>query len=599
MRTLPLMLLSCTLCITTSAHAAAPTTPAPLAKAAKAGPSCDIKLTPLPARPGEEAIESVDVDMTFEGIHVDPADPLLQLALIADNVDTVATSVTNLEVRDSKGRIRLASRDVDLQVEAARDSETGGRTREWFGDRPTVGRLTVHYRVPAMATLPPRGAAPPLSFRDDAGGVSAAGNIFLLMPSGVQRYHVTTTWDVNRLKAGAAGVTSLGRGAAKSIEPMSSAELRESYFMGGAIHVLPLGSASNEFFSAWQGAPPFDPAAMMTWARSLHEDYVQFFHQQSDHPYGVFLRYNPVNAGGGTGFFHSFVLTYGAGAGADVDALKVTLAHEMFHTFQPYIVVPAGKESSWFAEGLAVLYEGILPLRFRLITPEAFLKNLNFNASRYYSSVMATQPNSEVAPRFWEDTRIRTLPYDRAMLYFAMVDDAVRKESAGKRSLDDLMLHMLALDKSGIQLSYGDWESELRKELGDGAVAEFHEFLGGKMPIPAPDAFGPCFTRTTAHVRRYELGFTPAVLSEPKRIVRGVIAGSAAERAGLQNGDEIINPVPQDEIQGNQTETLQLDIRRNGRVFTTSYLPRAEEVEVYQWSRVPDISDTQCGTYRH
>jgi hypothetical protein len=79
------------------------------------------------------------------------------------------------------------------------------------------------------------------------------------------------------------------------------------------------------------------------------------------------------------------------------------------------------------------------------------------------------------------------------------------------------------------------------------------------MPIPAPDAFGPCFTRTTAQVRRYELGFSPAVLSEPKRIIRGLIAGSAADQGGLQNGDEIVNPVPQDEIQGNQTEQLKLD----------------------------------------
>jgi hypothetical protein len=50
-------------------------------------------------------------------------------------------------------------------------------------------------------------------------------------------------------------------------------------------------------------------------------------------------------------------------------------------------------------EGLAVLYEGRLPLRYRLITPDAFLQNLNSHASRYYSSVMATQPNSEVAAR--------------------------------------------------------------------------------------------------------------------------------------------------------------------------------------------------------
>jgi predicted metalloprotease with PDZ domain len=302
-----------------------------------------------------------------------------------------------------------------------------------------------------------------------------------------------------------------------------------------------------------------------------------------------------VNAGGGTGFFHSFVATFGAGAGANVASLKMMIAHETFHTFQPYISVPAGKESSWFAEGLAMLYEARLPLRYRLITPEAFLHDLNINAARYYSSIMATQPNSEIAPHFWDDTRIRTLAYDRGMLYFAVVDNDVRRKSGGKRSLDQLILHMLAREDQGATLANSDWESELRTELGDDAVVDFHQFLGGKMPIPASDAFGPCFARTTARVRRYELGFTPAVLREPKRIIRGLIPGSAADRAGLQNGDEIMNPVPQDEIQGNQTELLKLDIRRKDRELPIAYLPRGEQVEVYQWARTPGVPDSQCG----
>ena len=579
MRIIFSILLACALCHTESAGCA----------------TLAIKLTPLPTKPGDGTIGSVGVDLVFDAIRVAPGDPLVQLALIADNVDTVATTITDLEARDAKGPLKLTSRDVDLATEAARDSETGGQTREWFADRAPEGRVSIHYAVPAMATLPPRGPAPPLSFRNDDNAVSAAGNIFLLMPPGTQRYAVTTSWDVSQLKPGATGVTSLGEAVATSIAPMSSVELRESYFMGGAINRWPSERTAKGFFSAWQGSPPFDAASLMSWTRSLHEHYSQFFGQKSDRPYGVFLRYNPVNAGGGTGFFHSFVATFGSGAGADVAALKMMIAHETFHTFQPFISVPAGKESSWFAEGLAMLYEGRLPLRYRLITPEAFLHDLNISASRYYSSIMATQPNSEIAPHFWDDTRIRTLAYDRGMLYFAVVDSAVRNESRGERSLDQLILHMLALENHGATLSNSDWESELRTQLGESAVAEFHEFLGGRMPIPAPDAFGPCFTRTTARVRRYELGFTPAVLREPTRIIRGLISGSAAERAGVHNGDEIIQPVPQDEIQGNQTELLHLRIRRNGQELSISYLPRGEEVEVYQWARVPGVPDSQCG----
>jgi predicted metalloprotease with PDZ domain len=573
--------------------AAAATTP--LSEVPPTGQTqCNIKIVLLP-KEGSASVESAEVDIVFAAIHVAPGDPLVQLALIADNVDTVATTLTDLNARDAKGPLKLTSRDVTRPIEAARDSEAGGPTRQWFADRAPQGAVTIHYKVPAMATLPPRGPTGPLAFSNDADGASAAGNVFLLMPVGSQKYDVTMAWDVSHLKPGAFGVTSLGEGVAVSAVPMSSAELRESYFMGGALHRWPHGQTAKDFFAAWQGTPPFDAPSLMRWAKELHQYYSRFFGRNSDRPYGVFMRYNPVNAGGGTGFFHSFVLTFGAGVGADVASLKSMLAHEMFHTFQPYISIPAGNESSWFAEGLAVLYEGKLPLRYRMITPDAFLKNLNNHASRYYSSVKATEPNNEAAAHFWDDTLSRTLAYDRAMLYFATIDDAVRKKSNGKRSLDTLVLRLLALEDTGSSLRNDDWENVLRSELGDDAVSEFHASLNGKMPVPAPDAFGPCYTRTTARARRYEIGFEPAVLREPRRIVRGLVPGSAAGRAGLQDGDEIVKPVPQDEIQGNQTELLKLDIRRGDREFKISYLPRGEEVDVYQWKRVPLVPDKQCG----
>ena len=156
------------------------------------------------------------------------------------------------------------------------------------------------------------------------------------------------------------------------------------------------------------------------------------------------------------------------------------------------------------------------------------------------------------------------------------------------------MLAMLALEKSGKVTTNADWEALLTDALGPDAVTAFRGFLNGDMPIPASDAFGPCFERTTKPMRRYELGFDTAVLAEPKRIVRGLVAGSAAEQAGLQNGDEIVVPVPQDGIQGNQTEVLKLKIRRNGETSDITYLPRGETVEAYQWQRKAGTDDLDC-----
>ena len=92
--------------------------------------------------------------------------------------------------------------------------------------------------------------------------------------------------------------------------------------------------------------------------------------------------------------------------------------------------------------------------------------------------------------------------------------------------------------------------------------------LDGKLVLPASDAFGACFRRTTRPLRRYELGFDPAVLADRKRIVRGLVSNSAAERAGLRNGDEIVMPFGQDAVQGDQSGTLTVEVRRDGEALS-------------------------------
>lgn len=564
--------------------------------ASMAAPAVDITLAPRPAAADGAAIATIDVTLRFDGVGAAAGQPVLRLPLVASNVDTVATLVT-VQARDAQGPLTLRARDVDLPMQAARDAESGGPSREWIADRAVAGPLTVRYTIPAQASLPPRGPAPPFAFSDDGGGTSGAGHVFLLMPPGNAAYRASVDWDLSALPKGARGVSSYGVGRVAAPEPLTAGQLRMAYYMAGrGIGQWPVPAPARGFFAAWQGTPPFDAAALMRWTGTLYDRYASFFGQTAPPPYGVFLRYNPINAGGGVGLYHSFVTTFGraGGPGSDAGEIKFTLAHEMFHTFQPFIERPSGLESSWFGEGLATFYQRRLPLRFGLIGPDDFVRDLNFHAGRYYTSAMATVPNAEVPKRFWADTRIRTLPYDRGMLYFADLDDRLRKASGGKRSLDTLMLTMLARQKGGHQTDNGDWEAVLREALGEPAVADFRAFLGGRMPLPASDAFGPCFRRVAKPLRRYELGFDTAVLAEPKRIVRGLVAGSAAAAAGLRDGDEIVVPVPQDGIQGNQTELLKLTVRRDGRTFPLQYLPRGETVQAWQWARVPAIADTGC-----
>ena len=78
------------------------------------------------------------------------------------------------------------------------------------------------------------------------------------------------------------------------------------------------------------------------------------------------------------------------------------------------------------------------------------------------------------------------------------------------------------------------------------------------------------------------------------RIVEGLVPGSAADKAGLRNGDEILKPVGLDNVQSDQKLTVTWQVRRDGKTFAITYLPRGKSVEVPQWKRVEGISDAAC-----
>ncbi|KLJ02563.1 hypothetical protein WQ56_02105 [Luteimonas sp. FCS-9] len=547
-------------------------------------PALEYVLTPVPSADGTR-IEAVDVRLTIYGVRPEAGAPLLQMPLVSSNVPTVAAGLSALGAHDARGPLALRVEDV---------GEDPSVQRRWFATRAPEGAIELRYQAPTVEALAARGAAPPIELRGESGAVSGGGAAFLVRPPEGE-FRLRADWRLDALPSGAVGLSSLDTLADGETAPASLVD--SAYFMAGTIQRYPTTGATDRFFSAWQGETPFDARALMTWGETLYAHYLRLFDAPPT-PYGVFLRRNQVNPGGGIGMHRSFVLTYDTDRGSDPESLRFTLAHEMFHTFQPLMARGRGMDESlgaaWFNEGLAVFYQGALPFRFGMVSPDAYLRDLNFTMARLYTNLFAETPNREVAARFWEDTRIRTLPYDRGYVYFVNVDAAIRKASNGARSLDDLMLALQRRRAQGLSVEQGDWEALVEAELGQPGVDAFHAMLEGRVQVPDADVFGPCFTRVQQPLRRYELGFEPKVLVEPTRVVRGLVAGSAAAAAGVRDGDEILQPVGQDAIQGDQDGVLELRVRRDGHDRTIRYRPRGEVVPTWQWVRAPAVSDAAC-----
>ena len=551
-----------------------------------------LTITLSPAAPGAGGnIPYVDVRIAAPDMQVAAGKPLLHLPLLSSNVTSIADSLQRLSVSDSRGALALTARDDPPSAQMP--------FRHWYAGREVTGTVTIRYRAPITNALNPRGAAPPLELRTEDGAFSGDASTFLVLPVSDRAYRIAVKWSFAALGPKAVGLSTLGAGNAGRTAPPATTELRLDavygsglYFMGGLVHTYPAPLPASGFMSAWQGTAPFDGRALMRWTQSLYGSYLRFFHAPPGQPYEVFLRRNLVNAGGGVEVGRSFVGTFDRQTKAA--DLELTLAHEMVHTFVGGLDAPRGLASSWYSEGLAVYYERVLPWRAGRISTADFLADLNKTAARYYTDLLGNAPNSRIPERFWADTRIRVLPYDRGSLYFAQLNAELRAASGGKRSLDDLVLQMIGRRRRGLRVDEQTWIGLVQKALGARGVAQFHAMMDGRLVLPSSNAFGRCFERTMAPLRRYELGFDSEVLMEPSRIVRGLIPGSQAARAGLRNGDRILRPVPQDAIQADQGAKLTLLIERSGRSFPLTYLPRGAVVQAYQWRRRPDVPDRSC-----
>lgn len=513
---------------------------------------------------------NLDIEIRVPDLDVLAGGPLLSLSTMLPGLSKPQT-VEGLSANDGLGPVPLESRNQD------------GILR-WSSTRAVKGELAIHYREP-IENAPLTQGGPPLSPRIDGDGFSSVGNMFLISPQTKAAYRIAIQWDLSAMGAGAAAVSSYGDGDVE-LPAGPVARLNNCLFMAGHLKREPQTKASTGFSSVWAGEPPFDPRPAMQWTGKLHAWMSKFFNDPSEPPYRVFLRFNPMNAGGGAALTHSFIATYGAGVTGD--SLKSTLGHEMTHTWT------ANGLGQWYSEGNAVYYQALLSWRAGLIAPEQFLEDLNKTASRYYTNSLNMTPDQQIAARFWEDTRIRVLPYDRGGLYFAVLNGKIGRASAGKHSIDDLIRAIIERSRTGQNVTEAVWLDLLRKEIGEEGPAVHRSMMTGGLMLPESGDYGPCFQRTTRKIRRFELGFDPKSLIGAERVIRGLQPESEAAKAGVRDGDKVTYSVAMDSVQGDVHRTLTLQVTRDGKTFPITYLPRGEAVDAYQWERINGIPDGRC-----
>jgi len=173
-------------------------------------------------------------------------------------------------------------------------------------------------------------------------------------------------------------------------------------------------------------------------------------------------------------------------------------AHEMFHLYNGQIIRRRGpdEQTYFLSEGFTEHYTDEVLLRAGIWSPREWFESVRFRVREYHMHPNAETPN-KTADMKWGGSA-QQLPYLRGSLIAAYVDRAIRKQSKGKRSLDDFM--RMLLTRARANKPPLDSEDVLRlidDEIGEQAGKNVRRYVldGARIELP-PDTFGACVVVT-------------------------------------------------------------------------------------------------------
>ncbi len=124
----------------------------------------------------------------------------------------------------------------------------------------------------------------------------------------------------------------------------------------------------------------------------------------------------------------------------------------------------------------------------------------------------------------------------------------------------------------------------VRQEIGSAAVAAYHAMERGNLVILDLRSLSSDFEPVRADRRKFELGFAEHSLSS--RVITGLLQGSRATNARVENGDQISRITSLFQYQGFFQRNMTLLVGRAGQELEISYWPRSwEKVQRWQWVR--------------
>ena len=377
---------------------------------------------------------------------------------------------------------------------------------------------------------------------------------------------------------------------------LSLADVLESISVGGDFRVLKAGTLRVAIRGTWA----FTDDDFIKRLQPIIASHHKFW---GDQPAPFLVTVIPLQAEvgsmslGGTGLNDAFAF-FATPNVADRQLTRI-LAHEHLHSWIPRRVgmMPQGDADAldyWLSEGFTDFYTYRLLVREGLWSAEEAARAYNDVMWAYAFSPVRNAPNAKVAAEFWRERAMNDLPYQRGLLFAALIDDRVRRASNGARDLDDVVLAMKrAVDGLGkgaippaIRGNFVAWAKSAGVDVQDD-LARYIE-KGETIALPA-DALAPCGVIETSSVAVFDRGFDGRKTILNNNIVVGVDPDGPAFAAGLRDGMQILSL---DLSVGRDSRVpLTYKVRVDGVTREISYLPAGKRKVTLQELKLKPMSD--------
>ena len=237
------------------------------------------------------------------------------------------------------------------------------------------------------------------------------------------------------------------------------------------------------------------------------------------------------------------------------------VAHEFFHLWNVKRIRPKALEvfdydqenytpSLWFCEGTTSHYDLLIPLWAGIYDSKSYLNHLSKEISRFLTTPgRKVQPLSESSFDAWiklyrpdaNSANSQISYYLKGAMVSLLLDLLIRAKHRNQRSLDDVMRQMWQqFGKAEIGFNPEQLEAVIESVAGIDLKDFFQRYLHGTEELPFNEYLAPFGLQLVADFEEEPYLGMKVATENGRETIKFVEAGSPAQKAGIDPGDELL-----------------------------------------------------------